>query len=430
MLPVYQLISFCGIGVFVGVAVLFSNNRRRIDWQLVFRAFLLQFTLALLVLGAPFLGFEGPLAFIFEGANGVILKILNFSDEGSRFLFGSLLDTQKHGYIIAFSVLPTIVFMSALMSVLYHVGFMQWIVKFFAWLMHKTLKVSGAESLSSAANIFVGQSEAPLVIKPYLPNVTSSELFSIMVGGMANVAGGVLAAYVGFLKHLVPNIGGHLLTASVISAPAALMVAKILVPEVKIPETLGRIPEQKNSPHTNVIEAAANGASEGVSLAINVGGMLMAFIALISLFDYLLISLGHSISFQEWAPTLTAEAPQLSLSWLMSWLFSPVSFFMGIPLQDVGPISAILGKKTVFNEFVAYLDLAKQGSLYQPRSVLIASYALCGFANFSSIAIQIGGIGSLVPNKKSELARFGLLAVLGGSLSSFITACFAGILTS
>lgn len=429
-MPVYQLISFCGIGVFVGVAVLFSKNRQRIDWQLVVRAFLLQFNLALLVLGVPFLGIEGPLAFIFEGANGVILKILNFSDEGSRFLFGSLLDTQKHGYIIAFSVLPTIVFMSSLMSVLYHVGFMQWIVKFFAWLMHKTLKVSGAESLSSAANIFVGQSEAPLVIKPYLPNVTSSELFSIMVGGMANVAGGVLAAYVGFLKHLVPNIGGHLLTASVISAPAALMVAKILVPETKIPETLGTIPEQKNSLHTNVIEAAANGASEGVSLAINVGGMLMAFIALISLFDYLLIAVGHSISFQEWAPTLTAEAPQLSLAWFMSWLFSPVSFFMGIPLQDVGPISAILGKKTVFNEFVAYLDLAKQGSLYEPRSVLIASYALCGFANFSSIAIQIGGIGSLVPNKKSELARFGLLAVLGGSLSSFITACFAGILTS
>ncbi len=426
----YQLISLCGIGVFVGVAVLFSKNRRRIDWQLVMKAFILQFSLALLVLGIPALGFEGPLAFIFEGANVVILKILNFSDEGSRFLFGSLLDTQKHGYIIAFSVLPTIVFMSSLMSVLYHVGFMQWIVKFFAWLMHKTLKVSGAESLSSAANIFVGQTEAPLVIKPYLANSTSSELFSIMVGGMANVAGGVLAAYVGFLKHLVPNIGGHLLTASVISAPAALMVAKILVPETKVPETFGQLPEQKNSPHTNLVEAAASGASEGVSLAINVGGMLMAFIALISLFDYLLISLGQSISFQEWAPSLSPENSQLSLAWFMSWVFSPVSFFMGIPIQDVGAISAILGKKTVFNEFVAYLDLANQGALYQPRSVLIASYALCGFANFSSIAIQIGGIGSLVPSKKSELARFGLLAVLGGSLSSFITACFAGILTS
>lgn len=424
-----QLISLGGIGAFIGLAYLFSQNRKRIAWRFVAKAFLLQLTLALLVLGIPVLGFEGPLAFIFEGANGVILKILNFSDEGSRFLFGSLLDTQKHGFIVAFSVLPTIVFMSSLMSVLYHVGIMQWVVQFFAWLMHKTLKVSGAESLASAANIFVGQTEAPLVIKPYLKNSTSSEMFSIMVGGMANVAGGVLAAYVGFLKDLVPNIGGHLLTASVISAPAAIMVAKILVPESKTPETLGSIPQHTKSPHTNLVEAAANGASEGVSLAINVGGMLLAFIALISLFDYLLISLGQAIAFQDWAPALSSDNSQLSLSWIMSWIFSPITFLMGIPLVDVGSISAILGKKTVFNEFVAYLDLAKNGSLYQPRSLIIASYALCGFANFSSIAIQIGGIGSLVPERKSELARFGLLAVLGGSLSSFITACFAGILT-
>ncbi|MBY0384481.1 NupC/NupG family nucleoside CNT transporter, partial [bacterium] len=257
-----QLISFGGIGAFIGLAYLFSQNRKIVDWRFVGKAFLLQLTLALLVLGIPVLGFEGPLAFIFAGANGVILKILNFSDEGSRFLFGSLLDTQKHGFIVAFSVLPTIVFMSSLMSVLYHVGIMQWVVQFFAWLMHKTLKVSGAESLSSAANIFVGQTEAPLVIKPYLKNSTSSEMFSIMVGGMANVAGGVLAAYVGFLKDLVPNIGGHLLTASVISAPAAIMVSKILVPESKTPETLGSIPKHTKSPHTNLVEAAANGASD------------------------------------------------------------------------------------------------------------------------------------------------------------------------
>lgn len=424
----YQWVSLLGIGAFIGVAFAFSRDRKKVDWRLVGKALILQASLALLVLGIPFLDIPGPCAFIFGGANAVILKILNFSDEGSRFLFGSLLDTSKHGFIVAFTVLPTIVFMSSLMSVLYHVGFMQWIVRFFAWLMHKTLKISGAESLSSAANIFVGQTEAPLVIKPYLPRTTSSEMFSIMVGGMANVAGGVLAAYVGFLKDLVPDIGGHLLTASVISAPCAIMIAKILVPETRTPETLVSVPKQTESPHTNLVEAAANGASEGVTLAINVGAMLLAFIALISLFDYVLITAGNQIHFGSWAPSLTEAKTELSLAWIMSWIFSPVSLLMGIPLADIGEVSAILGKKTVFNEFVAYLDLAKSGGTLSTRSLIIASYALCGFANFSSIAIQIGGIGSLVPDRKKEIARFGLLAVLGGSLSSFITACFAGVL--
>jgi concentrative nucleoside transporter, CNT family len=424
----YQWVSFLGIGGFIAVAYAMSQDRKKIDWVQVLKALLLQFVLALLVLGIPFLEIPGPLAFIFVGANRAILKILSFSDEGSRFLFGSLLDRNQHGFIVAFSVLPTIVFMSSLMSVLYHVGFMQWVVRFFAWLMYKTLKVSGAEALSTAANIFVGQTEAPLVIKPYLPKSTSSELFCIMVGGMATVAGGVLAAYVGFLKDLVPNIGGHLLTASVISAPATIMIAKILVPEVNNPETFRRLPKQTESPHSNLVEAAANGASEGVVLAINVGAMLLAFIALISLFDYMLVSFGHLIHFTEWAPALSENNKELSLAWVMSWVFSPVSFLMGIPIHDIGTISAVLGKKTVFNEFVAYLDLAKTGGSVTPRSLIIASYALCGFANFSSIAIQIGGIGGMIPERKKELAKFGLLAVLGGSLASFITACIAGML--
>jgi len=424
----YQMVSLVGIGGFIAVAYALSKNRRQVPWPLVFKALALQFSLALLVLGIPFFDIPGPFAFIFVGANDVILKILNFSDEGARFLFGNLLDTEKHGFIVAFTILPTIVFMSSLMSVLYHIGIMQWVVRFFAWLMHKTLKVSGAESLASAANIFVGQTEAPLVIKPYLARTTSSEMFSIMVGGMANVAGGVLAAYVGFLKDLVPNIGGHLLTASVISAPAAIMIAKILVPESKKPETLGSIPKDAESPHTNLVEAAANGASEGVGLAINVGAMLLAFIALISLLDYLLVSVSHATAFSSWAPALSDNNRELSLAWIMSWVFSPVSLLMGIPWSDIGTVSAILGKKTVFNEFVAYLDLAKTGGELSARSLVIASYALCGFANFSSIAIQIGGIGGLVPDRKKELAQFGLLAVVGGSLSSFITACFAGFL--
>lgn len=424
----YRLLSFFGIFVFIFVAYLASNNRKAIAWKYVGYSLFLQFGLALLVLGIPVLGFNGPLEFIFDSANTAILKILNFSDEGARFLFGSLLDVEKNGFIVAFTVLPTIVFMSSLMSVLYYIGIMKWIVNFFAQIMHKTLRISGAEALSSAANIFVGQTEAPLVIKPFLKNATSSELFCIMVGGMANVAGGVLAAYVGFLKDLIPGIGGHLLTASVLSAPAAIITAKIIFPEVMRPETLGSLPKDLENPNCNVIEAAASGASEGVGLAINVGAMLLAFIALISMTDYLLMSLGDAISFSSWAPSLTGTPMNLSLAWLMSWIFSPVSFFMGIPWEDIGGISAILGKKTVFNEFVAYLDLAKNGGGFSPRSLVIASYGLCGFANFSSIAIQIGGIGSLVPERKRQLAQMGLKAVLGGSLASFIVACIAGVL--
>lgn len=421
-------LSFLGIFVFIGVAFVFSNQKRRVNWALVFKALGLQFFLALLVLGIPSLGFHGPFAFLFDQANTVILKILNFSDEGSRFLFGSLLDQEKHGFIIAFTILPTIVFISSLMAVLYHIGIMQWIVRGFAYVMYKALKVSGAESLAASMNIFVGQTEAPLIIRPYLARMTSSELFCVMVGGMANVAGGVLAAYVGFLKDIVPGIGGHLLTASVLSAPAALLIAKVMVPEVEVPETADQNPPTQKSPHVNVVEAAAEGASEGVTLAINVGGMLLAFIALISLSDYMLVQLGEAISFASWAPTLTGEPAKLSLDWAMSWIFSSFSFFMGIPWQDIPTVSVILGKKTVFNEFIAYLDLAEKGPTLTPRSLIIASYALCGFANFSSIAIQLGGIGSLVPERKKELAVFGLRAVVGGSLASFITACIAGVL--
>ncbi|MCC6138722.1 MAG: NupC/NupG family nucleoside CNT transporter [Bdellovibrionaceae bacterium] len=423
-----QITSFIGIFVFIGIAFLFSTNKKKIDWQLVIKAIILQFVLAVLVLGIPSLDISGPLAFIFDKANALILRILNFSEEGSRFLFGSLLDREKHGFIIAFTVLPTIVFMSALMSVMYHIGIMQWVVRGFAYIMYRGLKVSGAESLAAAANIFVGQTEAPLIIRPYLAKMTSSELFCVMVGGMATVAGGVLAAYVGFLKDLIPGIGGHLLTASVLSAPAALLMAKVMLPELQKPETADKSPPKQTSPHINILEAAANGASEGVTLAINVGGMLLAFIALISLADFLLIKVGTMIAFQDWGPTLTGEPAKLSLDWAMSWLFSPFSFFMGIPWEDIPKISVILGKKTVFNEFIAYLDLAKVGPTLTDRSMIICSYALCGFSNFSSIAIQLGGIGSLAPERKKELALFGLRAVIGGSLACFITACIAGVL--
>lgn len=424
----YPAISFLGIFVFIGIAYLFSTHKKNINWPLVAKAVVLQFILAVLVLGIPSLDITGPLAFIFDKANAFILRILNFSEEGSRFLFGSLLDREKHGFIIAFTVLPTIVFMSSLMSVMYHIGIMQWVVRGFAFVMYKALKVSGAESLAAAANIFVGQTEAPLIIRPYLARMTSSELFCVMVGGMATVAGGVLAAYVGFLKDLIPNIGGHLLTASVLSAPAALLAAKIMLPELQKPDTADSSPPKQKSTYINILEAAAGGASEGVTLAINVGGMLLAFIALISLTDFLLIKTGDLIAFSEWGPTLTGEPAKLSLDWAMSWIFSPFSFFMGIPWEDIPSVSVILGKKTVFNEFIAYLDLAQKGPTLSQRSMIICSYALCGFSNFSSIAIQLGGIGSLVPERKKELAVFGLRAVVGGSIACFITACIAGVL--
>lgn len=424
-----HLTSLIGIFVFISIAFVFSDSKKQVHWIFVIKALLLQGILALLVLGIPALGIEGPLTFIFEHANQIILRVLQFSEDGSRFLFGSLLDTEKHGFIVALSILPTIVFMSSLMSVLYYIGIMQWVVRGFAILMSKTLKVSGAESLSSAANIFVGQTEAPLIVRPYITQMTRSELFCLMVGGMATVAGGVLAAYVGFLKDVVPNIGGHLVTASVLSAPAALLVAKIMIPEKDTPQTAGQSTPKEKSPHINILEAAANGASEGVSLAINVAGMLLAFIALISLSDFLLISLGDLISFSSWAPTLTGKPAQLSLDWMMSWIFSPISFFMGIPWEDIPTTSVILGKKTVFNEFLAYMDLAQQAPQLSERSLVICSYALCGFSNFSSIAIQIGGIGTIAPTRKQELALFGFRAVIGGSLACFITACIAGVLT-
>lgn len=421
-------ISFFGIFFFIGLAYLCSNNRKIVNWKFVATALALQFTMALLVLGVPALGFDGPLTFVFDGANTLFIKLIEFTDNGSRFLFGSLLDTDKHGLLIAFKILPIIVFMSSLMSVLYHIGIMKYIVRFFALIMHKTLKVSGAESLAAAANIFAGQTEAPLVIKPYLKKMTSSELFALMVGGMATIAGSVLAAYVGFLKDFIPNIGSHLLTASVLSAPAALMMSKIIFPETKTPETLGTVPDSTGEKSVNVIEAAATGASEGLFMAMNVGAMLLAFIALISMADAGLIWLGEFVDFKSWAPTLSGEPSDFSLAWIMSWLFSPISFFMGVPLEDMGTVSALLGEKVVFNEFVAYMHLAKIGDTLQPRSLIIASYALCGFANFSSIAIQIGGIGSLAPERKRELAELGIRSVIGGSLAAFITASIASIL--
>lgn len=429
-----QFQSFIGIFVFLAIAYILSSHKKMISFKVVFYGIGFQFLMALLVLGIPSLGFSGPLKVFFEVANSGILKILQFTESGSSFLLGDLIKPDRFGFILAFQVLPIIIFLSSLMTVLYHIGIMQKIVNAFAIVMQKILGISGAESLSAAANVFVGQTEAPLIIRPYLLKMTKSELFSVMTGGMATIAGSVMAAYVGLLKDFIPGIGGHLLTASILSAPAALVVAKIILPETEKPETLGRVPKDIEKHHVNIIEAAANGATDGMKLAINVAAMLLAFVALIAMADAMLIGFGNLISFNSWGTTISPEfflkdgQAQLSLSFIMSWLFTPIAFFLGIPWQDLNIAGALIGKKIVFNEFIAYLDLAKIGSELNPRTSIILSYALCGFANFSSIAIQIGGIGSLVPERKKELAQFGVKAVIGGSLAAFITASIAGLL--
>ena len=311
-------------------------------------------------------------------------------------------------------VLPTIIFTSALMSILYHLGVMQIVVKGFAWVMVRLMGVSGAESLAAAANIFAGQTEAPLLIRPFIEKMTRSELMSLMTGGMATVAGGVLAAYVG-----MGIDGGHLLAASLMSAPAAIVCAKLMVPEKEKPITQGEVAIDFKKTTVNLVDAAAFGASEGLKLALNVGGMLLAFVALVALIN----------GFLGWLGSLFG-LPEFSLEWLSSYFFFPFAFLTGIPWEDSFAVGALLGKKLVLNEFVAYLDLReliKVGAL-QERSIIISTYALCGFANFSSVAILLGGVGALAPSRSHDLARLGIKSLIGGTAACLMTACVAGIL--
>ncbi len=426
-----KLISILGIFAFLGFAFLLSEHKKKVNYKFVISGIALQFFLAVTVLGIPSLGIKSPFRGFFKGANVFFTAILDFSKEGTQFLFGGLMNIEASGFILALQVLPVIIFLSSLMAVLYHLKVMQVIVHVFAFVMHKTLKVSGAESLSAAANIFVGQTEAPLLIKPFINKLTTSELFSVMVGGMATVAGSVFAAYVGLLKDKVPDIAGHLLTASVLSAPAALVIAKILIPETKKTVTEKGIPQEHNkSPYQNVIEAAAQGASDGLSLMLNVAAMLLAFIAIIALLNASLGWVGELIHFGSWGSFLSIDPSKptvLSLNLIFSWVFAPVAWLMGIPNVDVLAAANLLGEKVVINEFVAYLSLSSAAEQLQPRTLIILSYALCGFANFSSIAIQIGGIGGIAPSRKAEIAKLGIKSIIGGSLAAFITACIAGL---
>ncbi len=400
-----RAMSLVGLIVMVSIGYACSSSRKNIRWKTVLSGIALQIFLGLIILKTE----TG--AKVFEFARAAFQGFLNYTNEGSSFIFGGLTDPTKYGFIFFTMVLPTILFMSAVMSVLYHIGVMQFVIRFMAKIMMVLMGTSGTESLAAAANVFAGQTEAPLVVKPYIRGMTRSELLCLMTGGMATVAGGVLAAYVGFGID-----AGHLLAASVMSAPAALVCAKLLIPETEVSDTGGDVKVDLRTSYTNIIDAAASGASDGLKLALNVGAMLLAFIAMIALFNGLLSMVGGWFGF-----------PGLSLELIMGYVFAPIAFLMGVPSGDLLQVGSLLGKKLILNEFVAYLDLKDMLATLSPRSVVLATYALCGFANFSSIAIQVGGIGVLAPERRSELAELGLRSLLGGTLACLMTACVAGL---
>lgn len=422
------LFGLLGLTTLLAIAWLASDNRRAVNWRLIGTGLLLQLVLALFVLLTPF----G--AAIFDALGRGFVQVISFTRAGSEFIFGDFMDTSKFGFVFAVQVLPTIIFFSALMSVLYHLGLMQKIVQGMAWAMTKVMPVSGAETLSVSANVFVGQTEAPLVVRPYIVGMTKSELMTLMVGGMATIAGGVMAAYIGLLGGGDPArevyYAKHLISASIMAAPAALIVAKLLVPEVEKPLTLGSVRVHDERSAHNVIEAAAVGASDGVRLALNVGGMLLAFLALIALINFPLIWLGEATGVTQYLSETAGRPVRTDLALLLGYLFSPVAWVTGVPWSDAQMVGSLIGQKVVANEFVAYVQLAEMAPELSDKGRLIATYALCGFANFSSIAIQIGGIGGLAPERRSDLARFGLRAVLGGTLATLMTATIAGVITS
>ncbi len=422
-----------GLAALIGIAFAFSNNKRAVSWRLVLTGVALQIVFATLVLKLP-LGRD-----VFNAIATGFVRLLDFVNVGSTFIFGSFMDTSKFGFVFAVQVLPTIIFFASLTGVLYHLGVMQQIVRGMAWVITKVMNVSGAETTSVCASVFIGQTEAPLTIKPYIDRMTQSELMTVMIGGMAHIAGSVMAAYVGLLGGDDPVqrqfFAKHLLTASIMAAPATLMLAKILVPETQEPLTRGTVKLEVEKTTANVIDAAATGAADGLRLALNVGAMLLAFIALIALVNGPIQWLGTfawgadpASSINGWLSASAGHPIELSLQTLFGWVLAPIAWLIGVPWQDATLVGSFIGEKVVINEFVAYVDMSKHLSQMTKESQLIATYALCGFANFSSIAIQIGGIGGLAPDRRPDLARLGMRAVLGGSIATFMTATIAGVL--
>jgi len=415
-----------GLAVFVLVALLFSNNRKHIDWRLVAIGLVLQMLFGFLVLEVELVrkGFER----VSEG----FVVFLDFSRSGAEFLFGTLTNSKDFGFIFAFQVLPTIIFFSTVSAALYYLGVLQKIVFAIAWVMARTMRLSGTESLSAAGNIFLGQTEAPLLIRPFIKNMTKSELNCLMTGGMATLAGGVLAGYVSYLGGDDPveraRFASYLLSASIMNAPAAIVMSKILFPEAE-PDKIDRsLQVSKESLGVNVIDAMSTGAAEGLKLALNVGGMLLAFIAVIALFNHILGVVGEWIGVNEAIAASTDKLfGKLSLEYLLGIVGKPIAWLMGADWNESLVVGSLIGQKTTINEFIAYKQLAeyKEAAAISTKSIFIATYALCGFSNFSSIAIQIGGIGGMAPERQGDLSKLGMRALLGASLACFMTATIA-----
>lgn len=428
--------ALLAMGVFLGIAFLISENRKKINLLQVLAGIGIQVVLAYLVLSFDII--KNGFRLVATGFN----ELLKVSDAGADFLFGGLVDPSgSWGYLFAFKVLPTIVFFSAIMSLFYYLGIMQKIVYVFGWVMKKVMRLSGAESLAAAANIFVGQTEAPLVVKPYIDKMTRSEIMSLMTGGMATIAGAVLATYVGFLGDSWAEVNGveadaarvdfamHLLCASIISAPAALLFAKVIVPETKPVNEDMEISKEKTG--KNVLDAISNGTTQGVKLAVNVGAMLLVFTALMYGANALLGWFGGVTGINDNVMSVSnGRFDTLSLQFLLGYIMAPIAWLLGVANEDITQVGMLLGEKTILNEFYAYAtfaDLLKAGTITNERSVFITAYALCGFANFASIGIQIGGIGALAPGRRVLLTKLGVKALIAGTLACFMTAVIAGL---
>ena len=402
-----QFTGIIGMGVLLGIAYILSENKKAINYRTISWGLGLQFIFAILILKTPI---GKPL---FSYVDKIINRLIGFADKGSEFVFGS--QAENVGFhpafeSVAFRLLPTIIFFSALISILYHYGIIQFVIKFFSRLMEKTMRTSGAETLSVSANIFVGQTEAPLMIRPYVEGMTKSELVAVMVGGFATAAGGVLAIYAKWLDG-IPGIAGHLMSASVMSAPAALVIAKIIYPETKKTQSI-RSEIKSNQTTINAMDALGTGTVVGLKLAVNVGAMLISFISIIALLNYFLAIFGFSIES------------------VLGLIFSPLAWTMGIPWSECGAVGSLMGKKIVFTEFVAFSDLKLliDNQQISEKAAIISSYALCGFANFGSIGIQLGGIGGIAPERRKDIAQLISKAMVGGALASWLTATLAGIL--
>ena len=410
------------------IAYLFSNNRRAVNWRTVGIGLLLQLCIAVGILKVNFIQ-KG-----FDAVGSIFVLILDFTRAGSQFLLGNLLDSQSFGYIFVFQVLPTIIFFSALTSLLFYLGVIQIVVKAMAWALSKLLNISGAESLSVTGNIFLGQTEAPLMIKAYLPKMTRSEILLVMIGGMATVAGGVMASYIQYLGGDDPQMrllfARHLLAASVMAAPGAIVISKILCPQTEQFSNDSHVSMENVG--SNILDAIANGTTDGLKLAANVGAMLLVFVALIAMINYIFNWIGDLTTLNDVIAANTPYKSGLSLEMILGTIFSPVMWLIGIGKEDVMLMGQLLGIKLASSEFVAYTqlgvlkDLTSEPHLLYNKSVMIATYMLCGFANFASIGIQIGGIGALAPNQRKTLSEFGLKAVLGGTLASLLSATIAG----